>query len=535
MKYFVNYSGTKETFKDLEEQYYKYIVFIEGSDLIYTHGHYYGDLKDAFEALKVEISDSINMLKEQVNTTDTDLYNNIDSLSNNLADNVDKLAKMITSNTKSIQDQIDVLVNADASTAINTFNEIISFLEGIENSEDLDSIIASIEQQIANVNKSLEEHLAESQEIFITRSEVVDNYITKTEVIDNYATTETLNQAVQAVNSNINGVNQSINTTLQNVNEKANKAEASATDALNLIEGIQGNLSSFALKSELPTKVSQLENDVPYVIDDVVVKNGLYIYDTDGRFTLPENWNTANNKAVGVAIITDDCRFVVAKADLKISGWEDQSTDISTLTNYTDAASAATDFDGVNNTSKIIAALGSSNAAGNCAAYTFPNGKTGYLGAAGEWQVARQNKEDLNSALTLIGGTTIAEWSYWTSTEYSSYTAWGQLFDSSSDLDKINKGQYCNVRAFLAIEVSKPLKERVSEIESSVSNKQDVISDLEEIRQGAALGKSSIQSIPNNLSNFYNDAGFITGDIKYIKKVTALPDNPDPNTLYILI
>lgn len=425
MKYFVNYSDTKETFKDLEEQYYKYIVFIEGSDLIYTHGHYYGDLKDAFEALKVEISDSIDMLKEQVNTTDNDLYNNIESLGKDLANNIDELTKLINSNKDSIQEQINTLVEADASTAINTFNEIVSFLEGIENSEDLDNIIASIEQQIANVNKSLEEHLAESQEIFITRLEVEDNYVTKTEVANNYqikgnyalksdlessiptkvsqlendasyayqgdiptkvsefendanyatkseiptnlgqltndvnyakvseiptsvsqltndsgfitidqvpevskdlsqydnstskfvseseltgkdyatkdelptvptnvsaftndanyATTETLNQAVQAVNSNINGVNQSINTRLQNVNEKANKADATATDALNLAEGIQGSLSSFALKENVNALESQMiTGDIKYIkkvtaLPDSPDSNTLYI------------------------------------------------------------------------------------------------------------------------------------------------------------------------------------------------------------------------------------------------------------------
>lgn len=273
MKYFVNYSDTKETFKDLEEQYYKYIVFIEGSDLIYTHGHYYGDLKDAFEALKVEISDSIDMLKEQVNTTDNDLYNNIESLGKDLANSIDELTKLINSNKDSIQEQINTLVEADASTAINTFNEIVSFLEGIENSEDLDSIIASIEQQIANVNKSLEEHLAESQEIFITRSEVEDNY----------ATTETLNQAVQAVNSNINGVNQSINSTLQNVSDTANKADATATDALTLAEGIQRSLSSFALKSSVSSLESQMvTGDIKYIkkvtaLPDNPDPNTLYI------------------------------------------------------------------------------------------------------------------------------------------------------------------------------------------------------------------------------------------------------------------
>lgn len=182
-----------------------------------------------------------------------------------------------------------------------------------------------------------------------------------------------------------------------------------------------------------------------------VILFGVFIYDIDGNLTLPELWNTANNsKAVGVAIVADNCRFVVAKEDAKSSyvHWVGYDTDISTLTNYTDAALAATDFDGVNNTSKIIAAIGSSNAAGDCSAYTFPNGKTGYLGAAGEWQVARQNKEDLNSALTLIGGTTMKESYYWTSTEYSSSSAWIQFFGSSSNLSSHLKDDFSFVRAF---------------------------------------------------------------------------------------
>lgn len=241
-------------------------------------------------------------------------------------------------------------------------------------------------------------------------------------------------------------------------------------------------IGDYATKAELPTKVSELENDVPYVVDaKSLPENGLYIYDTDGNFTSPDNWDTANNdKAVGVAILTDDCRFVVAKEDISTNTirWGGYGTDISTLTNYTDATSAATDFDGVGNTSKIIKAIGDTNdgyrdgtAAGDCAAYTFPNGKTGYLGAAGEWQVARQNKEDLNSALTLIGGTTMTEGGYWTSTEYSSTYAWYQWFDSGSYLNDGNKAiDTYYVRAFLAIEETKSIKERISSLENKITN-----------------------------------------------------------------
>ena len=49
-----------------------------------------------------------------------------------------------------IQETIDTLFSKDASSAIESFNEIVSFLEGIEDSESLDNIIASIENQLAD-------------------------------------------------------------------------------------------------------------------------------------------------------------------------------------------------------------------------------------------------------------------------------------------------------------------------------------------------------------------------------------------------
>lgn len=48
-----------------------------------------------------------------------------------------------------LQTQVNTLVSGNASTAIESFNEIVAFLDGITDSQDLDSIITSIEQQIA--------------------------------------------------------------------------------------------------------------------------------------------------------------------------------------------------------------------------------------------------------------------------------------------------------------------------------------------------------------------------------------------------
>lgn len=49
-----------------------------------------------------------------------------------------------------LRTDLDTLVSGDTTTAIKTFNEVIAFLDGITDSQNLESIIASIEQQIAS-------------------------------------------------------------------------------------------------------------------------------------------------------------------------------------------------------------------------------------------------------------------------------------------------------------------------------------------------------------------------------------------------
>lgn len=55
----------------------------------------------------------------------------------------------ISNAVSSLQAQINTLVSGNANDAINSFNEIIAFLDGVKDTQDLSSIIASIEQQIA--------------------------------------------------------------------------------------------------------------------------------------------------------------------------------------------------------------------------------------------------------------------------------------------------------------------------------------------------------------------------------------------------
>ena len=56
----------------------------------------------------------------------------------------------INAAVSALQTQLNTLVSGNANDAINSFNEIIAFLDGVKDSQDLSGIIASIEQQIAS-------------------------------------------------------------------------------------------------------------------------------------------------------------------------------------------------------------------------------------------------------------------------------------------------------------------------------------------------------------------------------------------------
>lgn len=77
---------------------------------------------------------------------------------------------------------------------------------------------------------------------------------------------------------------------------------------------------------------------------------------------------------------------------------------------------------------------------------------------------------------------------------------------------------------------SQDLGSIIASIEQQIAAKQDKITDLESIRSGAALGATAIQE-HQDVSGKINGDGTITK----IVKVSALPDNPDANTLYIIV
>ena len=182
---------------------------------------------------------------------------------------------------------------------------------------------------------------------------------------------------------------------------------------------------------------------------------GVFIQGVSGKLYNPDDW-TSQETANGVAVCTEHCSFVIAlEHAYSISCmWGGYGITVSGITTTEDLSVAKTDYDGEAQTTSIVSQLGSGSsdiyAAKYCREYTFPNGDVGYLGAAGEWQAALDNKNAIASALNKCGGEIMSDY-YWTSTQYSHQDSWYMRWDSES-LTNINKDDDLrDVRAFAAI------------------------------------------------------------------------------------
>ena len=156
---------------------------------------------------------------------------------------------------------------------------------------------------------------------------------------------------------------------------------------------------------------------------------GVFIYDTNGNLTKPEEWDTANNDlAVGVAVIDENCAFVIGKEASESKTWSSKlyGTKVSGIVTTTNSDIAKIDYAGEANSS-VVRGLTS----GEDNAFNWAYGKTitvngttlyGYIGALGEWQTAYNNKSSIDSALSKIGGTAMLEGYHWSSTQYCSFS-----------------------------------------------------------------------------------------------------------------
>ena len=179
--------------------------------------------------------------------------------------------------------------------------------------------------------------------------------------------------------------------------------------------------------------------------------NGIYILDNEGYYHTEAEWDGSCDH-IGIAVITDDCRFAIA-TEITNGGsciWGGYGTLINGITTEDNIGNIYKDYDGKEQTQTIINQLGTAAyAAYYCRYYIFPNGFAGYLGALSEWQAAVDNKQAINSAITKCGGLPLSGF-YWTSTQYDSMKAWCVAWPGGNQ-NPLNKNETNLVRAFLEI------------------------------------------------------------------------------------
>lgn len=144
--------------------------------------------------------------------------------------------------------------------------------------------------------------------------------------------------------------------------------------------------------------------------------NGVYILRTDNLLYTQAEWDAAwNAEAVGVALLSDNCRFAVHPTEESLSAlWPSYNIEGVEKFPYGEFQN---DFNGVANTDTVIAQIGAEAYGPNyCRSVIFRNGRSGYLGAAGEWALVSEKLTAVNNLLACIGGLEINDSQYWTST-----------------------------------------------------------------------------------------------------------------------
>lgn len=267
----------------------------------------------------------------------------------------------------------------------------------------------------------------------ITFNGTITNYRTPANITgtsNSTAITKTGSYDSEKLTVNVSGVSSGFTVTVNGQSQTATSGtyyipyDTAYTISASSVKGYNKEISESSITASQQTRT--------VTVTYAKIPNGIYICDNTGTLTAVGSWNTSNNSsAIGVAVVSDNCAFVIEKTVLyHYEWWEESGTTISGIVTTKNSDIAKTDYAGESNTTKIINQLGSGKApaAEYCRGRSCTvNGTTlyGYLGALGEWQTAYNNKSSIDSALSKIGGTAMNTNDYhWTSTQQSSSYAW---------------------------------------------------------------------------------------------------------------
>ena len=197
----------------------------------------------------------------------------------------------ITNAINTLREDFDTLVSGDTTTAIKTFNEIIAFLNGVEDTESLEGIIAGIEQQIANIEiPSLDGYATESwveNQNYLTKHQDISHLATKTEVNDSINDIEFFsiknNPIADTEDGNLIFVDETGNIGLRiDKDNNLTVADVVAGEHVLSNKADKSDLEGLATESYVITKVAEAKlegSDITIPVQDVKVNGQTVIKD----------------------------------------------------------------------------------------------------------------------------------------------------------------------------------------------------------------------------------------------------------------
>ena len=299
------------------------------------------------------------------------------------------------------------------------------------------------------------------------------------------------------------------------------------------------------LKESFTRKIRSKKNDeLTTKADTAFVPDGVYIlHDTLGVKGV-EGWNPKNNDGViGILLIEDDHKIVIATEDAPVKlKWSKKRGLINEPICAQDEA--ASDFNG----EIYCRRLDSPDfpAAYYCLNYN-KGGRDWYLPSMGELWLIRNHLEEIQTALSIVGGQKfITTWvdetpCYWSSTEYNYTRAW-HLFLSDGYLgnwyDRVNTS--CKVRPVSKFDFSTLKESFTRKIRSKKNDELTTKADTDFVPDGVYILHETLGVITVDGWNPKNNKGvvgilFIEDDHKIVVATEDAPEDLPWSNEYELI
>lgn len=238
IKYYDGYDWIKLDQDSIAEDYLKLRnkptlngVVIEGNK---TSKDYNIPTPESVELVLNDFRNEINNIDEKVSNVSIKLDNYIEANEGNIED--------IKQDIVNIQESLELILGESASEVIDKFNEILSFLEGYDDSQTLKEVISNLETKLTelinNVEDDLDLNVKELKSIINNHTSDKNNphTVTKRQVgLDQVDNTSDLNKPISTL-------------TQQALDYEANLRDEMDTELMNRINVLQGEIDSAGKK-----------------------------------------------------------------------------------------------------------------------------------------------------------------------------------------------------------------------------------------------------------------------------------------------